>query len=128
MTHPLPDEAAERPDPLATDALAALRARLHAAQLGCYATLNGCAPTPFPIIPHNELALLNADLAEVRRLNAALYGQQRSARIAALPEPAFALRRLHGHSDVLPAIESALSVLSAVEANAAAWRPAHVPA
>lgn len=63
--------------------LAALQVRLSAARLAAFAIAGGRIQGAFPIVPHNELARLNADLAEIRRLNAGLTHNLRSRRVAA---------------------------------------------
>ena len=114
-TGPIP-----RPDPAplapAGD-LAPLEARLRAAQLASIAIVSGRILGAFPIIPHNELARLNADLAEVRRLNAGLGHQHRLASIAAWPEPRFVPTRLHAHRDILPTLDLALRIVEAAAAR-----------
>ncbi|MEO6014044.1 MAG: hypothetical protein ABIQ30_10730 [Devosia sp.] len=116
---PTPIPPPEPPPP--SDPLDALYERLHTALLGCFISINSLNEGAFPVVAHNELALLNADLTEASRLNATLPFQQRSLRVERLSEPALPPTRLHGHRDALPFIETALRIVSSARARRPLW-------
>ena len=119
-----PPPATPHPEPV-EGRLDALYERLHTALIGCLISINTAQEGAFPLIAHNELALLNSDLAEARRLNAGLSPQQRSLRAAHWAEPPLAPTRLHGHRDILPFIETALRIVSTTRSRNQSYLHAH---
>ncbi len=99
--------ASPAPDP----DLVALHTRLRATLLNCYAYLRD-PWGKFGLVPHNELVALNADLEDVRRINAGLGHLYRSAQIPAWPVPVFRTNVLMGPRDLVSVLETATRVLS----------------
>lgn len=109
--------APEVPPPELTP-LDALTARLEAMKVECTERYLAARDSGFAVMGRAELVAINADLSEVRRLNAGLGHHRRSSLVAAWPEPVLPTNALLAPRDVLPLLRTALEIVGYAIAQA----------
>lgn len=109
--------APEAPPPDRTP-LDALGARLAALKIECLDRQQRARDGGFAVMARAELVALNADLSEVRRLNAGLFHHVRSRSVDEWPEPVLPANALLAPRDVLPILRQAIDVVATAAAQA----------
>ena len=127
-TGPVPNFLPRGARPAPVEALALserdlLRARLDAARQESLAAFR--APPQVRFVARNEIVAINADLASVVAINAALPHHYRSDRVAAWPSPVFRESVIHSWRDLHGALAAASLVLAAAEAHDNSWFARH---
>lgn len=123
---PEPVEGVEGHPSLMVSSSNHLRARLDTAFATARAACRLHAEEPqLRVVARRELVAINADLAAVVAINAALPHHYRGARVATWPTPLFREQVLHSWRDLHGALAAAALVLGAAEAHDNTWFARH---